>query len=331
MKKKNMIVLSGLLSVLFLYSAGYAGENGKVETQYDYLETDNTVRDVINHPAFQGFGQFILPLDRGMYDEDMQLNRVASLLPYHSSINTDAVIDTINYLIEEVGEGKPIFYDFYNQQQKQEDPAKNSTGLFFFRGEPGAPFAIICPGGGFSYVGSVHEGFPYAIELSQKGYNAFVLQYRVGGQLRACQDLAAALSYIFENSEKLEVNTKDYSVWGSSAGARMAAQIGSYGAANFGGSNLPKPCIVVMAYTGHTDFTEKDPPTFVIVSEDDPIVNVSAVDQRVNALKNAGIEVKYIKYQNAGHGFGLGTGTEAQGWIEEAIQFWEKHKQIPNY
>jgi len=120
-------------------------------------------------------------------------------------------------------------------------------------------------------------------------------------------------------------------VWGSSAGARMAAQIGSYGAANFGGSNLPKPCIVVMAYTGHTDFTEKDPPTFVIVSEDDPIVNVSAVDQRVNALKNAGIEVKYIKYQNAGHGFGLGTGTEAQGWIEEAIQFWEKHKQIPNY
>jgi hypothetical protein len=49
-------------------------------------------------------------------------------------------------------------------------------------------------------VGSVHEGFPYAIALSQKGYNAFVLQYRVGGERIACEDLAAALSYIFKNA-----------------------------------------------------------------------------------------------------------------------------------
>ena len=68
--------------------------------------------------------------------------------------------------------------------------------MFFFRGKPGAPFAVISPGGGFSYVGSIHEGFPLAVALSQKGYNAFVLQYRVGGETIACEDLAAALSYI---------------------------------------------------------------------------------------------------------------------------------------
>jgi hypothetical protein len=79
-------------------------------------------------------------------------------------------------------------------------------------GEPNAPFAIICPGGGFSYVVSIHEGFPHALEMSKKGYNAFVLQYRVGGADVACEDLAAAL----------RVDTKDYSVCGSSAGARMA-------------------------------------------------------------------------------------------------------------
>jgi len=33
----------------------------------------------------------------------------------------------------------------------------------FLRGKPGAPFAIIALGGGFAYVASVHEGFPYTI------------------------------------------------------------------------------------------------------------------------------------------------------------------------
>ena len=65
--------------------------------------------------------------------------------------------------------GKPIFYDFYTAAQKQEQPAKANTGLFFFRGKPGAPFAVISPGGGFSYVGSIHEGFPYAVEISNEG------------------------------------------------------------------------------------------------------------------------------------------------------------------
>jgi hypothetical protein len=32
---------------------------------------------------------------------------------------------------------------------------------FFFRGKPGAPFAVIAPGGGFAYVASVHEGFAW--------------------------------------------------------------------------------------------------------------------------------------------------------------------------
>lgn len=148
---------------------------------------------------------------------------------------------------------KPYFTD---------NPAKESTGLFFFRGKPGAPFAIICPGGGFSYVGSIHEGFPYAIELNKKGYNGFVLQYRVGGERAACEDLAAALSYIFQNADMLRVSTKDYSLWGSSAGARMAARLGSFGASGYGGNELVRPRTVVMAYTGHADFSRNDPPTF---------------------------------------------------------------------
>lgn len=27
-----------------------------------------------------------------------------------------------------------------------------------------------------------------------------------------------------------------------------------------------------------------------------------------------------------GHGFGLGTGTNAEGWLEDAVRFWEIHQ-----
>ena len=69
-------------------------------------------------------------------------------------------------MIDEVEGGKTIFYDFYTKKQKQKDLTKESAGLFFFRGDPGAPFAILCPGGAFEYIGSLHEGFPYALELN---------------------------------------------------------------------------------------------------------------------------------------------------------------------
>jgi hypothetical protein len=33
--------------------------------------------------------------------------------------------------------------------------------------------------------------------------------------------------------------------------------------------------------------------------------------------------VKYREYKGVGHGFGLGAGTAAEGWVFDAIQFWE--------
>jgi acetyl esterase/lipase len=224
-----------------------------------------------------------------------------------------------------VSGGKPVFHDVYTEEEKLEQPARRHTGLFFFRGKPGAPFAVISPGGGFSYVGSVHEGFPYAAAISRRGYNAFVLKYRAGqGGAAATADLAAALSYVFRHADTLGVGTESYSLWGSSAGARMAAAIGSHGAARFGAGQLPKPSTVVMAYTAHSDTAPDEPPTFVVVGENDGIAPPSTMERRVATLRSAGTEVAYRRYPNLGHGFGPGTGTSAEGWLDDAVRFWEK-------
>lgn len=296
-------------------------------TQPLRLDAESTLGDLLHHPAFTGFERLLLPWDDRAYDEQMPLTRIGSLLPYHTHVDAATVANALNRLIDEAAGGKTVFYRFYSDAQVQQDPAKAKTGLFFFRGRPGASFAVIAPGGGFSYVASVHEGFPYAETISREGYNAFVLKYRVGsGGGPAIQDLAAAVSYIFANAAALDVDTGGYSLWGSSAGARMAASIGSHGVSRFGGTDLPGPSAVVMAYTGHSDHAAHEPPTFVVVGEDDGIAPPVTMKRRVEALRKAGTEVEYREYPAVGHGFGLGVGTRAEGWISDAIQFWNRSR-----
>jgi acetyl esterase/lipase len=297
----------------------------KEHGRFNHLTTNDTVRDIVNHPAFKGFSRLMLPWDNNTYHDDTPLSNVRSLMPYHSHVNPDIVVAALNHMIDEVKDGKTIFYDLYTGQQKRADPSKEHTGLFFFRGEPGAPFAIVSPGGGFSYVGSLHEGFPLALEIIKKKYNAFVIRYRIESEQSATEDLAAAIAYILRNAKALGVSTEDYSLWGGSAGARMVGNIALRGVAGYGGGDLPKLTVVVIAYTGQSSYSKNFPPTYIMVSANDGIANAAVVDKRVEYLRNAGVEVEYRRYRTAGHGFGLGTGTDAEGWLDHAIRFWKKH------
>ncbi len=288
-----------------------------------HLRADGQLRDLLNHPAFSGFAPLLLPWDGRTYDGNAALRSMGDLLPYHSEVRPDDMLGALNHMIDEIGAGRKVFHDFYSDAQKREEPARRFAGLFLYRGRPGAPFAVVAPGGGFSYVGSVHEGFPYALEISKRGYNAFVLKYRAGlGGEVATEDLAMALSWIIRNAGTLGVDTAGYSLWGSSAGARMAAAIGTHGVARFGVRELAKPATVVMAYTGHSDYARSDPPTFVVVGDRDGIAPASRMAQRVEALRRAGVPVEFHVFRGVGHGFGLGTGTSAEGWVVDAVRFW---------
>jgi acetyl esterase/lipase len=102
----------------------------------------------------------------------------------------------------------------------------------------------------------------------------------------------------------------------------MAANIGSNGAGGFGGGALPKPAVVVMAYTGHSQVASHEPPAFVVVGEEDGIAPPATMERRVTALRAQGTRVEYHRYEGLGHGFGLGTRTSAEGWVKDAVRFW---------
>lgn len=308
-------------------SIGPDAEQMKVAAQTSavHLRVDDTVGDVLTHPAFAGFGRLLFPWDDRRLETKMRLREIGSLLPYHSHVNSAVVVASLNRMIDDVAAGRTVFHDFYTTTEKVADPSRRSTGLFFFRGKPGATFAVIAPGGGFAYVGALHEGFPYAVEVNKRGFNAFVVKYRTGqGAQSATEDLASALTCIFRHADELGVSTAGYSLWGSSAGARMAATIGSHGTARFGGGRLPPPSTVVMLYTSHSDIARSEPPTFVAVGESDGIAPPVVMERRVAALRKSGTDVAYHRYPRVGHGFGLGIGTSAEGWIGDAVDFWAK-------
>lgn len=283
-------------------------------------DRNTPISDVAEDPAFGTFGRLIFPPDEWYYSG----NTLGDLqLTWYNNIDPDKTVEIVNYLKEQVTSGNTVFYDIYTEVEKQADPDKEDTGLFFFKGTPGAKFAVCNAGGGFAYVGAMQDSFPHALELSKLGYNAFALIYRPGAQT-ACEDLARAIVFIFDHAEELELDVSDYSLWGGSAGGRMAAWVASYGTEAFGEEYLPKPAAVVMQYTGHSEYSQFDPPTFACVGERDGIVSWQLMKRRLELLSDMGIDTEFHSYPGLQHGFGIGTGTVAEGWLNQAVAFWEK-------
>ena len=170
----------------------------------------------------------------------------------------------------------------------------------------------------------MHDSFPHALELSKKGYNAFALIYRPGAQT-ACEDLARAIAFIHEHADELQVDVSDYSLWGGSAGARMAAWLGSYGTESFGEKAYPRPAAVIMQYTGLSEVYGNEPPTYNCVGKSDGIASYRTMQARIDAIKANGTDAEIEVFQGLSHGFGLGTGTVAEGWLDNAVDFWERN------
>lgn len=283
---------------------------------------DTPVEAVLQDEVFGDYGRLLFPVDTGYWSGDT-LGELQ--LTWYNNIDPEETVEIVNTLWQRAEAGETVFYDIYTEEEKAQDPDKADTGLFFFKGEAGAPFAVCNAGGGFAYVGAMQDSFPHALELSKRGYNAFALIYRPGAQT-ACEDLARAIAWIFAHAEALEVDTEGYSLWGGSAGARMAAWLGSYGPGAFGEEDLPRPAAVVLQYTGHAEYTPEDPPTFACVGESDWIANWRTMERRLQALQDLGIPTEFHHYPGLPHGFGLGTGTVAEGWLDEAVAFWEAQR-----
>ena len=283
---------------------------------------DSLFSDVIADPAFGDYGRLLLPANTGYYRGDKLKNLS---LTWYGALDTDETVEIVNTLRKNAVAGKQVFFDIYTDEEKAADPDKADTGLFFFRGEPGARTAICNAGGGFVFVGAMQDSFPHALELSKMGYNAFALIYRPGWDT-AMEDLGRALSFLYDHAEELQIDMEGYSLWGGSAGARMAATLGNADDLAYytGRKDITQASAVIMQYTGHSETSASDAPTFACCGTSDGIASWRTMQSRLSTLTSRyGIPTEFHSYQGLGHGFGLGTGTAAEGWINDAVEFWE--------
>ena len=107
----------------------------------------------------------------------------------------------------------------------------------------------------------------------------------------------------------------------------MAAWVGTAGVARFGEKPLPKPSAVIMQYTGLATVTGQEPPTYACVGREDWIAGWETMQRRIEAIRRNGTPAEIEVFDGLSHGFGLGTGTVAEGWLPRAAAFWGR--QVP--
>ena len=291
------------------------------EPMTNYYNRQSRISDVMNDPDFGDWGRLIFPANTSYWDgttlDDLDLT-------WYNGIDPDKTVEIVNYFKAHHDE---VFINIYTDVEKQADPDKRDTGLFFFRGNPGTPFAICNAGGGHVFVGAMHDSFPHALEISKQGLNAFALIYRPDWG-PSDEDLARALTYIYDHADELGVARDGYSLWGGSAGARMAADMSrlSHMRSSTSRTDIPQAAACIMQYTGYTTVAADYAPTYACCGTSDGIASWRTMQSRLESLSALGIPTEFHAYNGLPHGFGLGTGTVAEGWINDAIRFWNQQR-----
>ena len=81
---------------------------------------------------------------------------------------------------------------------------------------------------------------------------------------------------------------------------------------------------LVGAYSVEKQVTADYPPSYVWQFDQDNMVPIDNTKLLVEKLKECKVKHQYETFPGTAHGVGLGIGTPAEGWLERAIEFWEK-------
>ncbi len=286
----------------------------------------NTIEDVLNYPGFKQFSNILMPNTK-QSDLAVHLDELQNIMSIHHNITTDNTLESLDYLAEKIENKQRVFFPIYSKEDIKADPSLSDTGLYFFRGDENAPFAIILPGG-YSYRSTIHEGLPIAMRVANSGFNAFVLSYRSGNLIKGSKDLITAINFIKNNADKLKVRKDKYSLWGAAVGAQLIINVTQNSdKGELKGTLQEKPVANIFSYPLSYYPSENDVPTVIVVGDQDRIVNKTILKSSINNLNKMGIESKFILIPRLQHGFGVGFDPNSSvsiNWIGRATSFWEE-------
>jgi acetyl esterase/lipase len=214
---------------------------------------------------------------------------------------------------------------------------------------------IICPGGGYSHLSIVGEGYDVAKLLNEWGVAAFVLKYRLPDdstmerrEIGPLQDAQRAIQLVRQKANEWNVNPKKVGIMGFSAGGYLAAALGTHYKEAFipneTRTNL-RPDFMILAYpvisltdslskfaravlgenptpakvtlySNELQVNKETPPAFLVHAKDDKTVDVRNSIYFCSALQKNHVKCELHLYEKGGHGFGLNNKLSEDKWTD---------------
>jgi predicted esterase len=245
--------------------------------------------------------------------------------------NADDMVYGLKALCSQAKAGEQVYYEVYTEKEQKEDPAKKTVGLYCLHGDSSEkkPYVLLFAGGGFSSVCTFCESLPVGEVFRELGYTVFMGTYRLTGVFGQFQDpeilaedIAREISFINEHAEEWNLETENYLIGGFSAGSCTAATWCDprYGYEAYGTNPPAAYCSMYGIVEDYIDYAEI--PAFIRFCKDDEYFDLALPERYTAALSEKNIPFN-SKTVDCLHGFGLGTGTEAEGWVNEAEVFWK--------
>lgn len=322
---------------------------------------ENTLSDINTAPELANYSQYLMygnPDGAGGPPPGVDKQPLFSLS--EAGWSPEGILVGINKLVELIDTDHVKQYFVYDEAEISAKQMKyvNLIHLMPEKLDASKPSVVLCAGGAYFAVCTMVESLPTARHFLEKGYQVFLLTYRVGEPCvtpRSIDDLARAIKYLCDHAAELNVDSERIVIGGYSAGANL---ISSFGTTNIGYRKygLPKPLALLPVYTfidlkaeakrdenggllSHmfgpdylsylpeyniADHVDADyPPCYITVGKNDTTVPCANSELLKELLDKAGVPAILDEGEDAPHGFGDGTGTDVEGWPERAMDFIE--------
>ena len=206
---------------------------------------------------------------------------------------------------------------------------------------------ILCAGGAFQFRANHSDTYPTMRRLVLRGYQVFVLQYRLRPwtMQEGSLDLARAIRYVRAHADEYRIHPDNIATAGYSAGGIQCGDEAWHYGGTVDGTALDEnyrpdaldrinadPFAVGMIYSfyGRLSVASQDvegmraaglPPTFFSYGTRDPFYEQFNIN--VRCLQEAGIPVEAHVLQDYPHGYGAGGNDEV--WIDDFDRFLERY------
>lgn len=216
--------------------------------------------------------------------------------------------------------------------------------------KPNGKAIIMCPGGGYGWEATGHEGHGMAEWFNRQGITYIVLKYRLpqGDCNLPLADAEQAVRLARANASDWGIDPSKVGIMGASAGGHLASTLATHYSSpetrpdfqvlfypvitmdarythmgsrvNLLGENPDDE--VVRKFSNELQVTPHTPKAFIMLSSDDNAVPVANGVNYYMALLSNNVRASLHAYPEGGHGWGYGDGFLYKGRWTDELEMW---------